>query len=90
VLVINVQNLTSTSGTDFVILVIAAAVLGGVGSPYGAMIGALVIGVVGEVSAAYINPSLNEVSAFALLGLTLLVRPSGLVSRLATVKGVAA
>jgi branched-subunit amino acid ABC-type transport system permease component len=90
VLVINVQNLTSTSGTDFVILVIAAAVLGGVGSPYGAMIGALVIGVVGEVSAAYINPSLNEVSAFALLGLTLLVRPRGLVSRLATVKGVAA
>lgn len=88
VLVINVQNLASTTGTEFVILVIAAAVLGGVGSPYGAMVGALIIGVVGQVSAAYIDPSLKEVSAFALLGLTLLLRPGGLVSRLATAKGV--
>ena len=52
--------------------------LGGIGQPYGAMLGALVIGIASEVSAAFINPSDKEVVAFALLVLVLLARPQGL------------
>ena len=90
VLVANVQNLQASTGTDFVVLIIAAAVLGGIGSPYGAMLGALVIGMVSEISAAYIDPGLKDVVAFGILGLTLLIRPTGIVSAVAAGKGVTA
>lgn len=78
VLFLSISSFTVQSGQDFLIPVVAAAVLGGIGQPYGAMLGALVIGMASEVSAAFINPSDKEVVAFALLVLVLLVRPQGL------------
>ena len=56
---------------------LAAAVFGSVGQPYGAMVGALVIGMASEL-AAIVTPSLKSVVAFAILVLVLLVRPNGL------------
>ena len=41
--------------------------LGGPGEPYGAMLGALTIGVATEISAAYFNPEYKEVIAFVVL-----------------------
>jgi len=53
-------------------------VLGGVGSPAGALIGGLLLGIVSTLTAQYIGPSFPNVTMFALLVLLLLVRPQGL------------
>jgi branched-chain amino acid transport system permease protein/neutral amino acid transport system permease protein len=62
----------------FLILILAAVFLGGPGQAYGAMLGAVVIGLATEVSAAYITPSYKYVIAFLALLVMLGVRPSGL------------
>jgi branched-subunit amino acid ABC-type transport system permease component len=66
------------TGTEFLLIVIAAAVLGGVGEIYGAILGALAIGVASEVAAALLNPSYKVVVAFGVLILVLLIRPEGI------------
>jgi branched-chain amino acid transport system permease protein len=53
-------------------------VLGGVGSPAGALIGGLLLGVVSTLTAQYIGPAFPNVTMFLLLVLLLLVRPHGL------------
>jgi branched-subunit amino acid ABC-type transport system permease component len=52
--------------------------LGGPGEPYGAMLGALVIGVATEVSASLIVSSYKDVIAFVILLAMLAVKPNGL------------
>jgi branched-subunit amino acid ABC-type transport system permease component len=65
-------------GSLFLIPMIAAAVLGGIGQPYGAMLGGLIVGVSSEVAAAVSNPNYKDVVAFMILIIMLLVRPRGL------------
>jgi branched-subunit amino acid ABC-type transport system permease component len=89
-LVMNVTSFTSGTGAEFLIPIIAAAVLGGIGHPYGAMLGALVIGVASEVAAAVINPEYKQVVAFVILIGVLLVRPQGILSEVAATKEVVA
>jgi branched-subunit amino acid ABC-type transport system permease component len=89
-LAMNVTSFTSTTGGTFLIAIVAAAVLGGVGQAYGAMLGALTIGVTSEVAAGLIAPSYKQVVAFAVLVLVLLVRPQGILSEVAEQKEVAA
>ncbi|MHB8378336.1 MAG: branched-chain amino acid ABC transporter permease [Acidimicrobiales bacterium] len=89
-LALNVTSFTSTAGGQFLIPIIAAAVLGGVGHPYGAMIGAVVIGLSAELSAAVISPSYKEVVAFLILIVVLLLRPQGIFAEVATQKEVVA
>jgi branched-subunit amino acid ABC-type transport system permease component len=57
---------------------VAAAVLGGIGQPYGAMLGGMIIGISSEVAAAVSNPNYKDVVAFVILIIVLLVRPRGL------------
>jgi branched-chain amino acid transport system permease protein/neutral amino acid transport system permease protein len=78
VFTMSVGNFDYETGTLFLTEVFAAAVLGGVGNPVGAMVGALVVGVASEVAAAYSNPEFKDVFAFSLLIVVLLARPSGL------------
>ncbi len=52
--------------------------LGGPGQPYGAMLGALVIGMATEVSAVFIQADYKYVIAFVALLVMLGVRPTGL------------
>jgi branched-chain amino acid transport system permease protein/neutral amino acid transport system permease protein len=78
------------TGSNFLVPIIAAAVLGGIGQPYGAMLGALTIGLTGEVAASVINPAYKDVVAFAILIVVLLVRPQGILSEVAQAKEVAA
>jgi neutral amino acid transport system permease protein len=77
-LAITTVSFDFTLGAVFLIPMIAAAVFGGIGQPYGAMLGGLAVGVAGEVVAAYSNPEYREVVAFLILILMLLVRPRGL------------
>ena len=68
----------ATSTQLFLVLILAAVFLGGPGQPYGAMLGAVIIGLGTEVSAAYIAPDYKDVVAFVLLFAMLAWRPSGL------------
>jgi branched-subunit amino acid ABC-type transport system permease component len=68
----------ATSTDLFLVLILAAVFLGGPGEPYGAMLGALVIGLATEVSAAFIVSSYKDVVAFVILLAMLAVRPTGL------------
>jgi branched-subunit amino acid ABC-type transport system permease component len=74
-------NLTPAAGELFLFVIFAAVIVGGVGSIYGAMAGAVLIGLATEVSAAFINPAYKLDIAFLILILTLLFRPSGLFAR---------
>jgi branched-subunit amino acid ABC-type transport system permease component len=68
----------ATSTDLFLILILAATFIGGPGQAYGAMLGAVVIGLATEISAAYITPSYKYVVAFVALLLVLGLRPTGL------------
>lgn len=68
----------ATSTDVFLVLILAAVFLGGPGEPYGAMIGAVVIGLGTEVSAAFIVSDYKDVVAFVILLAMLAVRPNGL------------
>jgi branched-chain amino acid transport system permease protein/neutral amino acid transport system permease protein len=68
----------ATSTDIFLVLILAAVFLGGPGEPYGAMLGALVIGLATEVSASIIVPDYKDVVAFVILLAMLTVRPTGL------------
>jgi branched-chain amino acid transport system permease protein/neutral amino acid transport system permease protein len=75
------DSFTISSGAGFLITALAAAVLGGAGQPYGAMLGAVVIGMVTELSAAAWAPDYKEVVAFAILVLVMVLRPQGLLAK---------
>ncbi len=77
----NSENFAVSSGAGYLITIIAAAVLGGAGQPYGAMIGAVIIGMVTELSAAVISPEYKEVVAFSMLVLVMVLRPQGLLAK---------
>ena len=65
-------------GWKFLIPLFAAVILGGIGNPYGALVGALVVGVSMEVSTQWINPSYKPALAFAIMIGVLLARPRGI------------
>jgi branched-subunit amino acid ABC-type transport system permease component len=75
---INSGTFGATSTDVFLVLILAAVFVGGPGEAYGAMLGALVIGLATEVSASVIVSSYKDVIAFVILLATLTVRPNGL------------
>lgn len=80
VLVLNTAAFAPSTGEEFLLVIVAAAVLGGVGRPYGAMLGALVVGLVTEVSVIVIPAEDKSVAAFVILVLVLLLRPQGIIA----------
>lgn len=73
-------GLVPSLGFSFLLVIFAAAVVGGIGRPYGAMLGALLIGMAMEISAVYIPSQYKTDVAFVALILVLLLRPSGLLA----------
>ena len=57
---------------------VPATVIGGIGNPFGAVAGALIIGLVEETSALAISTTYRQGVSFAVLVLVLLLRPQGL------------
>jgi branched-chain amino acid transport system permease protein len=58
-----------------------AAVLGGIGNFPGAVIGALLIGIIETFTVGYISPTYRDAIAFAILIIILLVKPQGILGR---------
>jgi branched-chain amino acid transport system permease protein len=58
-----------------------AAVLGGIGSLPGAVLGGLMIGLIEALWAAYVSSDYKDVAAFSILAITLIFMPTGLLGR---------
>lgn len=58
-----------------------AAVLGGIGSLPGAMLGGIIIGMIESFWSAYLSPEYKDVATFVILIIVLMFRPSGLLGR---------
>lgn len=71
-----------SAGARILLLMFAAVTLGGLGHPFGALVGSIVVGVVAEVSTVVLpTPDLKYAVVMGILILTLLVRPQGLLGK---------
>ncbi|WP_230685149.1 branched-chain amino acid ABC transporter permease [Cellulomonas sp. JZ18] len=68
-------------GSTLLLLMFAAITLGGLGSPLGAVVGAVVIGLVVELSTLVLPSDMRYASALVILILVLLIRPQGILGR---------
>jgi branched-subunit amino acid ABC-type transport system permease component len=68
-------------GWELLIPAFAAMILGGIGSPAGAVAGGVLLGIASELSVPLVGPSYKIAVAFALLLLVLLLRPRGLAGK---------
>ena len=68
-------------GAQILLLIFAAVTLGGLGTAFGALLGALVVGMLVEVSSLVIPADLKYVGALVVLIVILLVRPQGILGR---------
>jgi branched-chain amino acid transport system permease protein len=64
----------------------SAAVLGGIGSLPGAMLGGLILGVLESLFAGFVSSDYKDVFSFSVLVLVLIFKPSGLLGRPAVEK----
>lgn len=74
-------NVYPLMGYQYILLLIAAAILGGIGSAYGAIAGAYIIGLAVTFTTSYLPTAVSTLGtavAFGILILVLLVRPAGI------------
>ncbi|QLG29034.1 branched-chain amino acid ABC transporter permease [Halorarum halophilum] len=74
-------NVSAGTGFSYILQILAAAILGGAGSPYGAIAGSYIIGLVLALSTAFLPTGMTGIStaiAFLILVVVLLVKPSGI------------
>ncbi len=65
-------------GWSFLLPLFAAVILGGIGNPYGALVGGMVLGIAQQVSTAFLLPTYKPAVAFLIMIVLLLVKPQGL------------
>jgi branched-chain amino acid transport system permease protein len=75
------NQVTSTIGFIVGLKAFTAAVVGGIGSIPGAMLGGLVIGIAESFAIGYISSTYSDLIVFGILIVVMLVRPSGLLGR---------
>jgi branched-chain amino acid transport system permease protein len=75
------QQVNWQMGFQILLLIFAAVTLGGLGTAFGALVGALVVGLFIEMSTLFIPTELKSVGALGILIVILLVRPQGLLGR---------
>jgi len=74
-------SLTPYTGSMPGIKAFVAAVFGGIGSIPGAMIGGILLGVIENLSKAYISSQLSDAIVFSVLIVVLVVRPTGILGK---------
>ena len=75
------QNSIWNMGQRILLVLFAAVILGGLGTVYGALVGALVVGVFIQLTTLVIPPEMKTVGALFLMIVILLIRPQGLLGR---------
>ncbi len=78
--------LKPTTGSMPGIKAFTAAVFGGIGSIPGAFLGGILLGIIESLAQAYISTQLSNAILFAVLIIVLLVKPSGLLGKMAPEK----
>ena len=76
-----IQPVEPSVGRDYIGRIFAICVLGGMGSLPGAVIAAMLIGIVESLTSTFYGPSWAPAVSFGFLLLTLAVRPAGLLGR---------
>ena len=71
-------SVTPEMGTDIMLKAFAAMTLGGFGSIPGALVGGVLMGIIENLTAFYISTALREISAFSIIIVILLVKPTGI------------
>ena len=68
-------------GIEMLLVIFASVIMGGIGNPYGAVAGAMIIGVAMEVSSAFGLSEYKAALAYLLMGVILLLKPRGLFAK---------
>ena len=77
---------TPTMGSMLGLKAFVAAVLGGIGSIPGAFVGGILLGIIENLSKAYISTQLSDAIVFLVLVVVLIVKPTGLLGKKVNVK----
>ncbi len=83
-LLIVIQPVQPSLGRTYIGLVFAIAVLGGMGSIAGTIVGATILGLASSITSTFFGPSWSPAVSFGLLLLALAVRPEGLLGKAST------
>ncbi len=78
VLGLSVTGWTVSTGDTLLITIVAAAVVGGIGQPYGAILGSLLLGIATSLVGGYLSSAYTDVTAFVILVVFLVFKPTGL------------
>ncbi len=73
-----VSRLAPYMGFEYIMLILIVAILGGLGSIYGAMAAALIIGLITQMSVLVIPPQYSQAIVFVMIIIVLLIRPKGI------------
>lgn len=76
-----IQPVQPSLGREYIGLVFAITVLGGMGSIYGTLLGAAILGVAESFTSTFFGPSWAPAVSFGLLLMALAFRPAGLLGR---------
>lgn len=79
-------SLTTNLMQVFLLFAFTAAVVGGLNSLPGTLVGGIAVGVVDNIASVYSSSDVAVLAVFLLLVITLLLRPAGIFGRLATVR----
>jgi branched-chain amino acid transport system permease protein len=74
------RAITAEMGSNFIIILFAVVVIGGLGSIVGAVVAGFLVGMVEAFGQAY-APGLSQIVIFILMALVILIRPAGLFGR---------
>jgi branched-chain amino acid transport system permease protein len=72
--------LTPFAGTSVIVKAFAIVIIGGFGNVEGTIIAGLIVGLIESYTTQFLDPGLIDIVVFALLLLTLVVRPTGLIA----------
>ena len=78
VLMAPLTQLTPDVGFNLLLKALAATVLGGLGNMPGAIIGGFLLGISESLAATFIHSTTQDVSAFVVIMVVLVLRPTGL------------
>ena len=74
-------------GAGYTLIAFVTCVLGGLGSVPGALLGGLILGLLQTYAASWLGPNFDNIIAFSVLILVLLMRPAGLLGRAQRFRG---